>query len=85
MYQDPDVAYPEDVPENHQRQVLMLTLWCGDGVHEWWTIEGLMRHVADPVATLDAMADLADAGLIHRQGDFVLPTRPARHYHDLFG
>lgn len=72
-----------DVPENFQRQVLGLLLWAGDD--EWWTIEELSRKVGDLIDALDAMSVLADAGLIHRQGNHVFPTRAAIHCHDLFG
>jgi hypothetical protein len=71
-----------DVPENFQRQVLELVIWAGE---EWYTIEQLGRHVGDLIDALDAMRALSDAGLIHRQGDYVFPTRAAIHLHDLFG
>ncbi len=71
-----------DVPENFQRQVMVLVLWAGE---EWCTIEELARKVGDLVTALDAMSVLADAGLLHRQGRYVFPTRAAVHLHDLFG
>lgn len=72
-----------DAPENFQAQVLVLLLWVGEG--EWWTIEELGRKVGDLIVTLDALNVLADAGLIHREGEHVFPTRAAAKVHDLFG
>jgi hypothetical protein len=71
-----------DAPSNFERQIFMLTIWAGE---EWCTIEGLSRNVGDLIITLDALSALSDAGLIHRQGDYVFPTRAAIHLHDLFG
>lgn len=71
-----------DVPENFQRQIMALVLWAGE---EWCTIEELARKVGDLIDALDAMSALADAGLLHRQGHYVFPTRAAVHLHDLFG
>lgn len=81
MHTKIDVDYA-DVPENFQRQILMLVLWAGD---EWCTIEELSRKVGDLIDALDAMSALSDAGLIHRQEQYVFPTRAAIHLHDLFG
>ncbi|MGN6373665.1 MAG: hypothetical protein ACTHM1_11880 [Solirubrobacteraceae bacterium] len=72
------------MPEHHQRPLLMLLIW-NDKDGEWWTLQELMQRIGDPFAALDAMATLTDAGLIHREGDWVFPTRAARGYHHLFG
>lgn len=82
---DAEAPQLEDVPENFQRSLLMLLIWNDPAGGEWWTIGELMRRIGDPIAALDAMAALADAGLIHRENDCVFPTRAARHYHHLFG
>ncbi len=71
-----------DVPENFQRMILVHVLWAGD---EWYTITQLANHVGDTIDALDAMSALCDAGLIHRQGNYVFPTRAAIHVHNLFG
>ncbi len=70
-----------DAPENFQRQILMLILWAGE---DWYTITQLANHVGDTIDALDAMSALSDAGLIHRQGNYVFPTRAAIHLHNLF-
>jgi hypothetical protein len=71
-----------DAPQNFQRQILMLVIWAGA---EWYTIPQLASHVGDTIDALDALSALADAGLVHRQGNYVFPTRPAIHLHNLFG
>jgi hypothetical protein len=75
--------HPADVPENFQRQILMLLLWTSED--KWWSLEALVNRVGDTIGALDALGALANAGLIHRQGIFVFPTLAARHYHSLFG
>jgi membrane-associated PAP2 superfamily phosphatase len=74
---------PTDVPENFQRQILMLLLWSSE--EQWWSLEALVHRVGDPIVALDALTALSDAGLVHRQGKFVFATRAATHYHQLFG
>lgn len=71
-----------DVPENFQRQILMLVLWAGE---ERCTVEELGRKVGDLIVALDAMCALYSAGLIYRHGQYVFATRAAIHLHDLFG
>lgn len=75
--------YPADVPENFQRQILMLLLWSSES--RWWSVEALVNRVGNPIEALDALGALFNAGLIHRQGIFVFPTHQARRYHELFG
>jgi hypothetical protein len=79
MQEQPEAV---DAPSNFERQIFMLVIWAGE---EWCTIEELSRKVGDMMTALDAMGALCDAGLIHRQGDYVFPTRAAIHLHDLFG
>jgi hypothetical protein len=62
-------------PRNHEQAVLHLLL----GEHLPWTVEEIVREVScSNLAAVDAVAGLAAAGLVHRFGDFVFPTRTAR-------
>lgn len=48
-----------------------------------WTVEELGRELKDTGDAVDAVARLAGAGLAHRLGDFVFPTRAARRSDEL--
>jgi hypothetical protein len=43
-----------------------------------WSVEEVQREIGDRFATVDALAALHAAGLIHRCGEFVFATRAAR-------
>jgi hypothetical protein len=79
--QQPD--HLTDVPESAQRFILRLLLHAPE--HKLWPLEGLVHHAGDPIMALDALTVLSDAGLIHRRGQYVFPTRAATHYYRLFG
>ena len=42
-----------------------------------WSTDELLREVGDRLVMADSLARLCAAGLIHRCGEFVWPTRPA--------
>ena len=42
-----------------------------------WSVEEVQREIGDRFATVDALAALHAAGLIHRCGEFVFATRAA--------
>ena len=55
--------------------ILCVLLYQGT---QWpWAVEEVAREVGDPLATTDGLARLYGAGLIHRLGGFVFPTRAA--------
>jgi predicted transcriptional regulator len=43
-----------------------------------WSLEELARELDDETNAADAVDRLQRAGLVHRLGDFVIPTRTAR-------
>lgn len=70
-------------PERMQRLILRLLL---EGEKErLWPLELVVRRVGDPITALDALVALSDAGLVHRWGHYVIPTRAAMHFYWLLG
>jgi hypothetical protein len=70
-------------PEGVQRLILRLLL---RGEKErLWPLEEVVHRVGDPITALDALVTLSDAGLVHRWGRFVIPTRAAMHFYWLLG
>ena len=49
-----------------------------------WTLDELGRELRGRGEAADAVSALAGAGLVHRHGDFVFPTRAARRADDLY-
>jgi hypothetical protein len=49
-----------------------------------WTVEELGRELGDRGDAIDAVGRLVGAGLVHRLGDFVFPTRAARRSDELY-
>jgi hypothetical protein len=48
-----------------------------------WTVDEIGREFRDPGYASDAVSRLASAGLVHRLGEFVFPTRTARRAAEL--
>lgn len=60
-----------------QRQRTVLMLLFSDPSP--WTVQELGRELEEERLAVDAVAELAGEGLVHRLGeDFVVPTRAAR-------
>jgi hypothetical protein len=70
-------------PAGVQRLILRLLL-SGEG-ERLWPLEQVVHHVGNPITALDALVALSDAGLVHRWGRYVIPTRAAMHFFWLFG
>jgi predicted transcriptional regulator len=49
-----------------------------------WTLDELGRELSDRGDAADAVSSLTRAGLVHRLGDFVFPTRAARRSDELY-
>ena len=48
-----------------------------------WSVAEIARELQDHDGTVDAVARLTEAGLVHRLGEFVFPTRTARRANEL--
>jgi hypothetical protein len=81
MPNQPD--YLPQAPEGVQRRILRLLLGGED--ERLWPLEMVVHCVGDPITALDALVALSDAGLVHRWGRYVIPTRAAMHFFWLFG
>jgi hypothetical protein len=71
---------PGDRMDGNEKTVLLVLF--DDPVP--WTVEELGRELKDTGDAVDAVARLAGAGLVHRLGDFVFPTRAARRSDELY-
>ncbi len=55
-----------------------------DSGSSWpWSVEELTRDLGDKLAVEDGLASLYAAGLIHRSGELVFPTRAAIRSHQI--
>lgn len=65
----------DDVQDEHRDgNVLWLIIDSG-----WpWTVDEIACELGSPLGAADAVSRLSGAGLLHRVGEFVLPTRAAR-------
>jgi hypothetical protein len=59
-----------------QRDKLILHVLCEELVP--WTVEEVGHELDSPNDVIDGVGRLARAGLVHRLGEFVFPTRAAR-------
>jgi hypothetical protein len=59
-----------------QRDKLILHIVCEELVP--WTVAEIGRELDSPNDVIDGVGCLARAGLVHRLGEFVFPTRAAR-------
>jgi hypothetical protein len=59
-----------------QRDKLILHVLCEELVP--WTVEEVSRELDSPNDVIDGVSRLVGAGLVHRLGEFVFPTRAAR-------
>jgi hypothetical protein len=71
---------PGERMDNSQKTVLLMLF--DDRVP--WTLDELGRELKNQLDAADAVSALAGAGLVHRLGDFVIPTRAARRSDELY-
>jgi len=63
--------------EDDQADTAVLGLLLSPDEHGLWSVEEVERAMGERIATVDALARLHGAGLIHRFGEFVFATRAA--------
>jgi hypothetical protein len=71
---------PGERLDANERAVLLLLF----DDHAPWTLDELGRELKDQSDAADAVSSLTRAGLLHRLGDFVFPTRAARRSDELY-
>jgi hypothetical protein len=77
---------PHDLPQAPERvQRLILRLLLGGEQERFWPLEVVVHQVGDQITALNALVALSDAGLVHRWGRYVIPTRAAMHFYWLLG
>jgi hypothetical protein len=54
-----------------------------DGGSWPWSVEEIARELGQRLDGMDAVSRLTEAGLLHRFGDFVFPTRAARRAREI--
>ena len=88
MSTTPPITDQQDQPgqphiSEEQRENTVLNLMFCDASDYPWTVEELARTIEDRTGVIDALDDLAAAGLVHRIGEFVFPTLAARRADEL--
>lgn len=69
-------AHPSPADAERAADATVLDLLIGDPFP--WSRDELARNLDEPTAADDAIMRLRAAGLVHRLGEFVFPTRAAR-------
>ena len=73
--QDEISRMPDEQEEKAQKGVLGLLLASDSQLP--WSVAEVERELGEHIATVDAIASLHAAGLIHQCGEFVFATRAA--------
>src|SRR3981081_772243 len=69
------------VSEEQRDNSVLNLLFCNA---PWpWSVAEIAREFQDHDGAVDAVARLTEAGLVHRLGEFVFPTRTARRANEL--
>ncbi len=76
----PGDGAPAERLDRNERAVLLLLFEDRSP----WTLDELGRELHDRGDAADATSALARAGLVHRLGEFVFPTRAARRSDELY-
>jgi len=68
---------PTPAEEQDQAEYVDLHLMLTDEIPGMWTVRELAQALRDELKTVDALCGLHAAGLVHRHGEFVWPSRTA--------
>jgi hypothetical protein len=75
--QDETSRRPAEEDERVQKGILVLLL--GQDAQRPWSVAEVEREIGEQISTVDGLASLHAAGLIHRCGVFVFATRAPLH------
>jgi hypothetical protein len=79
MHDEPTQAGSE--PARSESAVMLMLLEMG---HPWpWSMQEITRELGNELLAADAVVGLHAAGLVHRSGEFVFPTRSATRLREL--
>jgi hypothetical protein len=71
-----DASPTDGLSEEHIDSAVLDCVLLGE---TWpWSLDEIARELGDATSAEDAVRRLVQAGLAHRLGDFVFPTRTAR-------
>jgi len=79
-----DETIPAASTEDARIARAILGLLLQPGQQRPWSVEEVELAIGDPLATIDALAELHAAGLIHRWDRFVVASHPAVHMASLW-
>jgi hypothetical protein len=65
--------------EDDRTDKAIIDLLIDPAVQRPWAVEEIAREIGDTIETVDSLARLAGAGLIHRLDDFAWASRAALH------
>jgi len=83
MHEEPNPACgPTPIDLDDTERAVMMILLLSDPPAPW-AVSEIALQLGSEMHALDAVESLHAAGLVHRFGEFVFPTRPAVRAHQL--
>ncbi len=78
--QDQSNETPSEQDRRTEQTVLVMLLTDGQKI---WSLDEMVAEIGRRMETVDALASLQAAGLVHRCHDFVFATRSASRFDEL--